>query len=60
MPRVPEGFVDACLDRGVVVVPGSAFGVGGRGSARISYATAEADLREAIDVMAAAAEAVRE
>jgi len=26
MPRVPEGFVDECLDRGVVVVPGEAFG----------------------------------
>ena len=60
MPRVPDGFVEACLDRGVVVVPGDAFGEGGRGSARISYATAEADLREAIDVMAAAADAARE
>jgi len=31
MPRVPEGFVDECLDRGVVVVPGeAAFGERGR------------------------------
>jgi len=33
MPRVPEGFVDECLDRGVVVVPGEAFGEHGRGHA---------------------------
>jgi len=45
MPRVPEGFVDECLDRGVVVVvPGEAFGEHGRGHARISYATDESEL----------------
>jgi len=42
-PRVPEGFVDECLDRGVVVVPGEAFGEHGRGHARISYATDESE-----------------
>jgi aspartate aminotransferase len=52
MPRVPEGFVDACLDRGVIVVPGEAFGDAGAGHARISYATDAATLREALDVMA--------
>ena len=59
MPRVPDGFVEACLDRGVIVVPGDAFGENGRGTARISYATDEADLREAISIMAEADEAVR-
>ncbi|WP_048076534.1 aminotransferase class I/II-fold pyridoxal phosphate-dependent enzyme, partial [Halorubrum sp. AJ67] len=59
MPRVPDGFVDECLDRGVVVVPGEAFGEGGAGHARISYATDEAQLREALDVMGEAYEATR-
>jgi len=59
MPRVPEGFVDECLDRGVVVVPGEAFGEGGRGHARISYATDESELREALDVMADAYEVAK-
>ena len=59
MPKVPEGFVSECIDRGVVVVPGEAFGARGRGSARISYATAEEDLRTAVDVMAEAYEAAR-
>ena len=58
LPRVPDGFVDECLDRGVIVVPGAAFGEGGAGHARISYATDEAELREALDVMAAACDAV--
>ncbi|GAB7008813.1 pyridoxal phosphate-dependent aminotransferase [Halorubrum trueperi] len=57
MPRVPDGFVDECLDRGVIVVPGEAFGDHGRGHARISYATDEDELREALDVMANAYEA---
>ncbi|MFB6256599.1 MAG: pyridoxal phosphate-dependent aminotransferase [Haloplanus sp.] len=51
MPRVPEGFVDACIDRGVVVVPGEAFGNGGTGHARLSYANDTESLREALDVM---------
>jgi aspartate aminotransferase len=53
MPKVPEGFVDACLDRGVIVVPGEAFGDGGAGHARLSYANDTESLREALDVMAA-------
>src|SRR6056297_2889053 len=59
MPEVPEGFVDECIDRGVVVVPGEAFGEGGAGMARISYATDEETLREAIEIMGEAAAAVR-
>jgi aspartate aminotransferase len=59
MPKVPDGWVDEVVDRGVVVVPGSAFGEHGEGYARISYATDMETLREAIDVMHEATEAVR-
>ncbi|ATW87218.1 aspartate aminotransferase [Halohasta litchfieldiae] len=59
MPKVPEGFVDECIDRGVIVVPGEAFGEGGEGMARISYATDEETLREAIEIMGEAAAAAR-
>ena len=51
MPKVPEGFVDACIDRGVIVVPGEAFGDGGAGHARLSYANDTEALREALNVM---------
>ena len=59
MPEVPDGWVDEVVDRGVVVVPGSAFGDHGEGYARISYATDIETLREAIDVMREATDAVR-
>jgi aspartate aminotransferase len=52
MPRVPDGFVDACIERDVIVVPGEAFGDHGAGHARISYANDVDVLREALDVMA--------
>jgi aspartate aminotransferase len=51
MPRVPDGFVDECLERGVVTVPGEAFGTAGEGHARISYASSRDNIREALDVM---------
>jgi aspartate aminotransferase len=59
MPRVPDGWVDAVLDRGVVVVPGEAFGDGGAGHARISYATDIETLKDAIEIMREATAAVR-
>jgi aspartate aminotransferase len=59
MPRVPEGFVDACIDRGVIVVPGEAFGSHGRGYARISYATGVEELTQALELMGEAYDAVR-
>jgi aspartate aminotransferase len=59
MPVVPDGFVEECIDRGVVVVPGEAFGEGGRGHARISYATDTEDLKDAIGTMGQAYRAVR-
>ncbi|HET7324084.1 MAG TPA: aspartate aminotransferase, partial [Halococcus sp.] len=58
-PAVPEGWVEECIERGVVVVPGEAFGERGAGYARISYATGIEDLKDAIEVMADAASAVR-
>ncbi|RDI70377.1 pyridoxal phosphate-dependent aminotransferase [Halopelagius longus] len=58
MPEVPDGFVEECLERGVIVVPGDAFGEHGDGYARLSYATDEESLREALDVMAEAYDAV--
>ena len=59
MPEAPEGWVDECLDRGVVVVPGEAFGDGGDGYARISYAAGIEGLKEALELMGDAASAVR-
>jgi len=59
MPRVPDGWVDEVIDRGVVVVPGEAFGANGAGHARISYATDLGTLREATEVMREASAAVR-
>jgi aspartate aminotransferase len=58
MPHVPEGWVEEVIDRGVVVVPGEAFGERGAGYARISYATSLAEIREALDAMRAATAAV--
>lgn len=51
LPRVPDGFVDECLERGVVTVPGEAFGAAGEGHARISYASSRENLREALGIM---------
>jgi len=59
MPEVPDGWVDEVIDRGVVVVPGEAFGERGEGYARISYATDIETIEEALEIMAAATEAVR-
>ncbi|QOS11770.1 pyridoxal phosphate-dependent aminotransferase [Haloferax gibbonsii] len=58
MPEVPEGFVDECIDRGVIIVPGEAFGEHGHGYARLSYATDTESLREAIEIMGEAYDAV--
>ncbi len=59
MPQVPEGWVDEVIDRGVVVVPGSAFGEHGAGSARISYATDVGTIKTAVEIIDAATAAVR-
>ncbi|MFC7080190.1 pyridoxal phosphate-dependent aminotransferase [Halorussus caseinilyticus] len=59
MPKVPDGWADEVVDRGVVVVPGEAFGDHGEGYARISYATDMESLKEAIEIMREATNAVR-
>jgi aspartate aminotransferase len=51
MPEVPDGFVEEVIDRGVVLVPGEAFGDRGAGHARISYAAGIEDLKEALEIM---------
>ncbi|PSP55684.1 aspartate aminotransferase [Halobacteriales archaeon QS_1_67_19] len=59
MPKVPEGWTDEVLDRGVVIVPGGAFGDHGEGYARISYATDLTEIEEALEIMREATNAVR-
>ncbi|GAA0273028.1 aminotransferase class I/II-fold pyridoxal phosphate-dependent enzyme [Halobacterium noricense] len=59
MPKVPDGWVDEVIDRGVVVVPGDAFGEHGEGYARISYATDTEQLREALGIMREATNALQ-
>jgi len=59
MPRVPDGWVDAVIDRGVVVVPGDAFGANGAGHARISYAVDVETLKEALEAMRGATNALQ-
>ncbi|WP_049921296.1 pyridoxal phosphate-dependent aminotransferase [Halopiger djelfimassiliensis] len=51
MPEVPEGWCEAVLENGVVVVPGEAFGEHGAGYARLSYATGIPELKESLEVM---------
>jgi len=51
MPQVPEGWVEDVIDRGLIVVPGDAFGDHGDGYARLSYATSLAEIEEAIGIM---------
>jgi aspartate aminotransferase len=58
MPEVPDGWVEEVIDRGLVVVPGEAFGAGGAGHARLSYATSLTEIEEALEIMDAATAAV--
>ncbi len=52
-PRVGDGdrVAGRLMERGVVVVPGSAFGPGGREHIRISYSASEASIRTALSRM---------
>ena len=59
MPKVPEGWCEEVLERGVVVVPGEAFGANGEGYARLSYATSMDELEAALESIQAATAAVR-
>ena len=46
-----EDAAQKLLEKGVIVVPGTAFGEHGKGHIRISYAVSEGNLRRAIGVM---------
>ncbi|AXR77958.1 pyridoxal phosphate-dependent aminotransferase [Natrarchaeobaculum sulfurireducens] len=59
MPKVPDGWCEAVLERDVVVVPGDAFGANGAGYARLSYATGTEDLKEALERIDAATRAAQ-
>lgn len=48
-PVTSERLAEICLHRGVVVVPGSAFGVRSPVYVRVSFAVPEADLRLGVD-----------
>ncbi|WP_300692525.1 hypothetical protein [uncultured Oscillibacter sp.] len=53
--RTSYEIADYLLDEArVATVPGDAYGLGGAGCIRMSFATAEADLREALERMDAA------
>ncbi len=51
-PEIEDDYApQKLMKNGVIVVPGSAFGVNGIGHIRISYATSEENLRKALSVM---------
>ncbi len=50
-PTVPPGWIDGVLSHDVIVIPGSAFGDLGSGSARIAYTVNTDQLETAIDIM---------
>lgn len=51
MPEVPDGWVDAAIGKGVIVVPGDVFGDRGEGTARISYAASTEELKTAMELL---------
>ncbi len=51
MPAVPDGWTEAVIDAGVIVVPGEAFGDRGAGTARLSYATGSDELTAALEII---------
>ena len=51
LPEVPDGWVSAVIDEGVIVVPGAAFGERGTGRARLSYATSDDELKTALEII---------
>ncbi|NOR59028.1 MAG: aminotransferase class I/II-fold pyridoxal phosphate-dependent enzyme [Methanosarcinales archaeon] len=52
-PKVDNSMeaVMKLLDAGVITAPGSAFGPGGEGHIRLSYATSDEDILQALDIM---------
>jgi len=59
LPKVPEGWVGAVLDRDIIVVPGDAFRERGQGRARISYTASVEAIKEALERMDAAVRALQ-
>lgn len=53
---IEENLFNTIIQKGVIIVPGSAFGTRTPGYARISYAASQADLKRALDRIAAAVE----
>jgi aspartate aminotransferase len=49
-----QELIGRILDRGVIIVPGSAFGVNAPEYARMSYATSRENLKSAVDRIAQA------
>lgn len=52
-PKVDDyaDVVQKCINNGIVVVPGTAFGSGGEGHIRMSYATSQAEIQRALKIM---------
>jgi aspartate aminotransferase len=52
-PKVENSMeaVMKLLEAGVITAPGSAFGPGGEGHIRLSYATSDEDIVRALDIM---------
>ena len=51
-PKVAdETAAQKLIDNGVIVAPGTAFGEGGKGHIRLSYATSEDNIKKALVIM---------
>jgi aspartate aminotransferase len=48
-PEIDEDTVRGIVDKGVIITPGTAFGSRGRGYARMSYATSQANILTALE-----------
>lgn len=55
-PQMDAGQVQRTVDAGVIITPGTAFGSAGVGHARMSYATSQENITEALARMAAVLE----
>ena len=51
-PQIPAALVQKIVDAGVTITPGTAFGSAGEGYARMSYATSQENISEALCRMA--------
>ncbi|HJK12592.1 MAG TPA: aminotransferase class I/II-fold pyridoxal phosphate-dependent enzyme, partial [Methanocorpusculum sp.] len=51
-PQISADLVQKIVDAGVIITPGTAFGSAGEGYARMSYATSQENISEALCRMA--------